>query len=73
MGRQLVHFPRLRSHFDVCPQNGITHTLSIGKESVTVTWEAPSNLDTDVVFLVTVVQKHDTFWVKELSEKIKIQ
>ena len=33
------------------------------KESVTLLWLSPSDLDRDVLFRVTVVQDYSTFWV----------
>ena len=39
---------------------------------MSVTWEAPDDLDTDVVFLVSVVQSYNTFWVGVPSETVAL-
>ena len=46
-----------------CPQNGISHADGKVKESVTLLWLSPSDLDRDVRFRVSVVQDYSTYWV----------
>ena len=57
---------------NIRPQNAITHSNKAPKKTVSVTWEAPDDLDTDVVFLVSVVQSFDTFWVGVPSETVAL-
>ncbi|XP_037092732.1 putative ferric-chelate reductase 1 homolog [Pollicipes pollicipes] len=52
--------------------NGISHLDSKEKEAVTLLWQAPGDLDEDVVFRVTVVQKHDTFWVGHNTPRLRL-
>ena len=68
----LPHFPILTRHFAVRPQSGITHSNSGQKGSVSVTWEAPGDLDSDVVFLVSVAQEFTTFWASVPSETVSL-
>ncbi|XP_043240210.1 putative defense protein 3 [Amphibalanus amphitrite] len=50
----------------------VTHSNSGPKQRVAVTWQAPADLDSDVVFLVTVVQELDTFWAKMRSDVVTL-
>ncbi|XP_043240209.1 putative defense protein 3 [Amphibalanus amphitrite] len=50
----------------------VTHSNSGPKQRVAVTWQAPAGLDSDVVFLVTVVQELDTFWAKMRSDVVTL-
>ena len=39
---------------------------------MTLLWEAPADLDEDIVFRVTMVQNFQTFWVGGTSEPVRV-
>nr|Q5MGQ0.1 RecName: Full=Putative defense protein 1; Short=DFP-1; Flags: Precursor [Lonomia obliqua]AAV91350.1 defense protein 1 [Lonomia obliqua] len=57
------------------PGNAVTHKHVPNKQpkqTVSYVWNAPADGEGDVTFLVTIVKKYDTFWVKVSSAPIQI-
>ncbi|KAF0295178.1 putative ferric-chelate reductase 1 [Amphibalanus amphitrite] len=53
-------------------ENGISHADNKVKESVTLLWLSPPDLDRDVLFRVSVVQEYSTFWVGHDTPVIRV-
>lgn len=49
-----------------------THRSATGKNSVTIEWIPPIDFDGVVVFKTTFVEAKLTYWIKELSQQVKI-
>nr|Q0Q029.1 RecName: Full=Putative defense protein 1; Short=DFP-1; Flags: Precursor [Antheraea mylitta]ABG72705.1 putative defense protein [Antheraea mylitta] len=57
------------------PNNAVTHkrhSESADKQTVSYVWTAPSDLEGDVVFMVTIVKDYSNFWVRQTSAPVKI-
>ena len=54
-------------------QDSVTHSDSSGKETVKVSWTAPSDFTGNVEVVGTVVQDFSTYWVADTSDTISVK